>query len=62
MEDRGIYRIRPIGGAAELVLDLKKTRQTGIYGPWAGLDPDDNLMLLRETGSDDIYALSLERR
>lgn len=60
--DAGVYRMRPTGGAAELVLDLKKTRLTGVYGSWLGLDPDDNLMLLRETGSDDIYALSLERR
>jgi len=62
MEDRGIYRIRPTGGAAELVLDLRKIRQTGIAGPWVGLDPDDNPMLLRETGTDDIYALTLEWR
>jgi Tol biopolymer transport system component len=56
------YRMRPTGGAAELVFDLSKTRLTGVYGPWLGLDPDDNLLMLRETGSDDIYALSLERR
>ena len=62
VDDRGIYRIRPSGGNAELVLDLKGVRQTSIYGFWIGLDPDDTPMLLRDIGSDDIYALTLEEK
>jgi hypothetical protein len=58
--NRGIYRIRPSGGPPELVLDLKGIRQTGLYEFWVGLDPDDAPMLLRDIGSDDIYALTLE--
>ncbi len=58
----GIYRIRPSGGSAELVLDLKGIRQTGLFSFWIGLDPDDAPMLLRDIGSDDIYALTLEEK
>ena len=61
-ENRGIYRIRPSGGSAELVLDLKGIRQTGLFSFWIGLDPDDAPMLLRDIGSDDIYALTLEEK
>ena len=46
----------------ELVLDLKGVRQTSIYGFWIGLDPQDTPMLLRDVGSDDIYALTLETK
>jgi len=60
--DRGIYRIRPSGGTAERVLDLKGIRQTSVFGFWIGLDPDDTPMLLRDIGSDDIYALTLEEK
>lgn len=61
-ENHGIYRIRPSGGPAELVLDLQGIRQTSIFGFWIGLDPEDTPMLLRDIGSDDIYALTLEEK
>jgi len=62
VDDRGIYRIRPWGGNAELVLDLKGVRQASSLGFWIGLDPDDTPMLLRDIGSDDFYALTLEEK
>ena len=62
VDDRGIYRVRPTGGKPELVLDLKGVRQTSIYEFWIGLDPDDTPMLLRDIGSDDFYALTLEEK
>ena len=56
----GVYRIRPTGGPAERVVDLKGFHHTGYFSFWMGLDPDDNPLLLRDLGGDDIYALTLE--
>lgn len=59
-EDSGVYRIRPAGGQAERIVDLKGCHYTGAYTSWMGLDQDDNPLLLRDLGGDDIYALTLE--
>jgi hypothetical protein len=60
--DRGVYRIRATGGKAELVADLKDWHITGYFTFWMTLDPTDTPLLLRDTGSDDIYALTLEEK
>jgi DNA-binding winged helix-turn-helix (wHTH) protein/Tol biopolymer transport system component len=60
--DRGVYRIRATGGKAERVADLKDWRITGFFTFWMALDPTDAPMLLRDVGSDDIYALTLEEK
>jgi dipeptidyl aminopeptidase/acylaminoacyl peptidase len=64
-ENSGIvYRARVPGGHLEQVASLKGIqRGTGILGfmSWAGLAPDDSILLMRETSSEEIYALSLER-
>jgi len=39
------------------VADLKNFRQAGYYGIWLGLAPDDSPVLLRDTGTQEIYAL-----
>lgn len=59
--DRGVYRIRATGGKAERVADLKDWHITG-YGwyYWMALDSTDAPLLLRDVGSDEIYALNLE--
>jgi Tol biopolymer transport system component len=41
----------------ESVTDLKTFRITGFYGDWLGLAPDDSPLLLRDTGTQEIYAL-----
>ena len=41
----------------ERVADLKSFRQTGVFGLWLGLAPDDSPLLLRDTGTQDVYAL-----
>ena len=41
----------------ESVTDLKNFRVTGFYGDWLGLAPDDSPLLLRDTGTQEIYAL-----
>ena len=40
--------------------DLKNFRQTGYYGSWLGMAPDDSPLLLRDTGTQEIYALDWE--
>ena len=58
----GVFRVRVSGGNAERVVDLKGFRFTGAFTLWMGVDPTDAPMLLRDVGSDDTYALSLEEK
>jgi Tol biopolymer transport system component/DNA-binding winged helix-turn-helix (wHTH) protein len=58
----GVYRVRVSGGMAERVVDLTGFRFTGHLGIWMGLDPKDTPMVMRDTGSDDIYALTLAQK
>jgi Tol biopolymer transport system component/DNA-binding winged helix-turn-helix (wHTH) protein len=58
----GVYRVRVQGGIAERVVDLNGFRHTGTVGSWMGLDPTDTPMLIRDTGSEEIYALTLEQK
>jgi hypothetical protein len=44
------------------VADLKDFHFTGIFGFWLGLEPTDAPLLLRDVGTQNIYALTLERR
>jgi hypothetical protein len=55
-------RICAADGKRETVTDLKGARYTGFYSLWMGLEPADAPLLLRDVGSDDIYALTLERK
>jgi eukaryotic-like serine/threonine-protein kinase len=61
-DDRGIYRIRVQGGEEQKVVDLKNWHTAGRIGQWAGLDPTDAPLLLRDIGSIDIYALTLDQK
>jgi len=61
-DDPGVFRVHVSGGKAERVVDLKGFRYTGAFNLWMGLDPTDTPMLLRDVGSDDIYALTLEQK
>ena len=60
--DPGVFRVRVTGGDAERIVDLKGFRYTGAFTLWMGLDPTDTPMLLRDAGTDDIYALTLEQK
>jgi len=55
-----VSRVSVSGKGPELVVDLKDFHSTGLFGLWLGLDPTDAPLLLRDIGSDDIYALTLE--
>ncbi len=52
-----VMRVRIRDRKMERVVDLKNFRQAGYYGLWLGLAPDDSPLLLRDTGTEEIYAL-----
>jgi Tol biopolymer transport system component/predicted Ser/Thr protein kinase len=55
-----VMRVRVGDGKLEPVADLKNFRQAGYFGYWLGLAPDDSPLLLRDTGTQEIYALDWE--
>ena len=52
-----VLRIRVRDHKLERIADLKGLPTTGIYGVWLGLTLDDSPLLLRDVGSQDVYAL-----
>ena len=58
----GLYRVRVSNGVEERVVDLKGFRSTGAFDVWFGLDPEDTPLLIRDVGTADIYALTLEQK
>ena len=55
-----VMRIRIRDRKIERVADLKDFRRTGFYGVWLGISPDDSPLLLRDVGTQEIYALDWE--
>jgi DNA-binding winged helix-turn-helix (wHTH) protein/Tol biopolymer transport system component len=60
--DASVRRIRAADGKPETVADMKGAQYTGVYTLWMGLDPTDTPLLLHDIGSDEIYALKLEKK
>ena len=60
--DPAVLRMPAKGGTPETVVSLKGFLYTGTYGVWMGLDPTDAPLLLRDVGTRDVYALTLERK
>jgi Tol biopolymer transport system component len=57
----GIYRIQFVDRKVEEVESFQGVRLAdGIFGPWQGLAPDDSPLLLRDTATQEIYALDAE--
>jgi eukaryotic-like serine/threonine-protein kinase len=52
-----VMRVRIHDRKIERVADLKNFRQTGYWNVWLGMAPDDSPLLLRDTGTEEIYAL-----
>jgi eukaryotic-like serine/threonine-protein kinase len=52
-----VVRIRIGDHRAEQVVDLKDLVTAGRYGGWLALTPDDSPLLLRDTGSQDVYSV-----
>jgi Tol biopolymer transport system component len=59
-DNPAVLRIRISDRKVEQVADMKNLPMTGYYGIWLGLAPDDSPLLLRDAGSQDIYALDWE--
>ena len=55
-----VLRVRISDRRTEQVVGLKNFRTGGYWGFWLGLAPDDSPLLLRDTGSQEIYALDWE--
>jgi serine/threonine protein kinase/Tol biopolymer transport system component len=55
-----VMRVRIRDRKPERVADLKDFPQAGYYGYWLGLAPDDSPLLLRDLGTQEIYALDWE--
>ena len=53
----GIFRVRISDRKLEQLVSLEDFRQAPYWGSWAGLAPDDSPLLLRDAGTQDIYAL-----
>jgi DNA-binding winged helix-turn-helix (wHTH) protein/Tol biopolymer transport system component len=61
VQQKFVHRFPLSGGPAERVVDLKDVSFIGYFDHWFGLDPNDTPLLLRNSGTSDIYALTLER-
>ena len=55
-----VMRIRIRDRRIERVTDLKNFRQAGFFNVWLGMAPDDSPLLLRNTGTQEIYSLDWE--
>ena len=56
-EKTGVYRVKIADGSVELVVPAPNFPLAGSWGIWNGLTPDGSIMLVRELGTSDIYAL-----
>lgn len=61
-DNPGVFRIHIADGAVVRLIDLKDLHYTGNTGMWMGLDPTDAPLFLRDIGTDDVYALTLEQK
>jgi len=57
VDQPSVMRVRIRDRKLERVADLKNFRHTGYYSIWLGMTPDDSPLLLRDTGTQEIYAL-----
>jgi Tol biopolymer transport system component len=55
-----VVRIRVSDHKTEQVADLKNVATTGRYGACLSLTPDDSPLLLRDTGTQDVYVVDWE--
>ena len=55
-----LVRIRISDHTTERVVDLKNFATTGRYGGGLSLGPDDSPLLLRDTGTQDVYSVDWE--
>ena len=58
-ENPAVFRMRVADGKVEQIADIKTLNYTGNTGMWMGVDPSDAPLFLRDLGTRDVYALSL---
>lgn len=58
--DSALVRIRPGDTSPQILADLRNEHYTGSFTSWMNLDFSDAPLLLRDVGSDEIYAMTLE--
>jgi eukaryotic-like serine/threonine-protein kinase len=56
----GVFRVRIGDHKLEQVVSLKDFRQAPGFGYWVGLAPDDSPLLVRDIGTQEIYALDVD--
>ena len=61
-DNEDIIRINIANRRTELALRIKDIPRTGWWGNWFGITNDGKILLLRSTGSEDLYAFDLENR
>jgi Tol biopolymer transport system component len=59
-EKTGVYRVKIADGSIELVVPAPNFPLAGSWGIWSGLTPDGSILLVRELGTSDIYALDAD--
>jgi Tol biopolymer transport system component/predicted Ser/Thr protein kinase len=59
-EGDAVYRVRVGDWRLERLASLKGVRRTGVVYYWSGLAPDDSFLMLRDIGTQDIYALDVD--
>ena len=52
-----VLRIRISDRKLEQVADLRDFSATGFWRFWLGLDPEDAPLMLRDSGTQDVYSL-----
>jgi eukaryotic-like serine/threonine-protein kinase len=52
-----VVRMAVPDGKIEQVVSLKEFQQTGIYGFWLGLTPDDSVLVPKDTGTQEIVSM-----
>jgi len=57
-----VMRVHISDHRVETVADLKHFRQAGYWSIWLGMAPDDSPLLLRDTGTQEVYALDWHMR
>ena len=55
-----VIRIRLSDHKTERIVDLKNFATVGFYGSWFAVAPDDSPIMLRNAGTQDVYALDWE--
>ena len=61
-EKNAVMRVRIRDRKIELVADLKNLPATGRFGPALSLTPADEPLLLRDTGTQDVYSVDWQSR